>query len=47
MKLETKLLKILIIENDNLKKLMLQNLAFKCFPGSNEQKKVISILNNL
>ena len=47
MKFETKLSKILNIENDKLKKLKLISLSFSCVPGSNEQKKVKEILSNL
>lgn len=48
MKLETKINKILLSNNSkNLKKVQLFNLAFKLFPGSNEQKKVQNLINNL
>ena len=48
MKFSTKLKKIHSIENLKVKKLALLNLAFKCMPGSLQQKQVneqIKILN--
>jgi hypothetical protein len=47
MKFETKLSKILNLENDKLKKLKLISLSFSCVSGSNQQKKVKTILNSL
>ena len=47
MKFETKLNKILKIENTDLKKLKLINLAFNLFPNSNQQITVKNHIKNI
>lgn len=47
MKFETKLNKILVVENTNLKRLKLTNLMLQLFPQSPQQIKVKEILKTI
>jgi len=47
MKTETKLKKIMLLEDSNLKLMKLGNLALKTFPNSNIQKQILREYQNL